>query len=244
MNTTTRFHSFEGLIVDRTENKNRHAADQLTHVYNVVKEIRNPTILEFGIDRGASTTVFLQVCEENGGKLASVDIADCSAISDSPLWTFVQSSSTAVSTIVSHAPFLEYGIDFLYIDSAHTRAHVEKEVYGWFRYLKQDAVIMFDDVDPHIYRRGERKDNPRFEQSWEEIGAFVREFFYANEDTLDLAIRYGSTGLAEIRKHSALGVEPRRAVREQKRGIRSRVRLAAAFAYKQFIPGVSPASQA
>ena len=128
-----------------------HVGDQLRVMYEIARTIPNPTILELGTNRGASTTVFLQACEEAGGRLVSVDIQDCSSVSNSPLVTFVQSDSTDARHVVSQAPFLADGIDVLYVNSLHQRQHVEREVAAWFSHVKQGGWIFFDDVDasPH-----------------------------------------------------------------------------------------------
>ena len=85
------------------------------------------------MDRGQSTKVFLNAIHNKvESHLISVDIRDCSDVSDSKLWTFVKMDSTKVLEILRKAPILKKGIDVIYIDSLHTPAHVFKEVYGWF----------------------------------------------------------------------------------------------------------------
>jgi len=66
-------------------------------------------------------------------------------------------------------------------------------------------MILFDDVDPHIYRKGNRKDNVILEFDWESIQAFVMEIYRSNEDAFNLEIHYGSSGLAVMTKLSELG---------------------------------------
>ena len=100
-------------------------------------KFKNPVILELGVDKGLSTTVFLQACRMKNGNLVSVDIRDCSEISDSKYWTFVQSDSTDVDNILSKAPFLKEGIDVIYIDSLHNKDHVKKELNSWYPYMKK-----------------------------------------------------------------------------------------------------------
>ncbi len=100
------------------------------------------------------------------------------------------------------------GIDILYVDSMHEKTHVEKELMGWYPYMKSGSHIFFDDVDSRPYRRGQRKDNFVVESKVDEIRNYVTSFFYANEDELYLDMVFGSTGLAHLRKLSPKGTIP------------------------------------
>ena len=111
------------------------SATQLMFMYRSTSEKQDPVILELGTAVGVSTTIFLQACAEQNGKLVSVDLVDCSDISTSEHWQFVQADSTNIDFVLSQAPRLRDGIDILYIDSLHTRAHVEREIMGWYPYL-------------------------------------------------------------------------------------------------------------
>lgn len=186
---------------------------QYMQLYRAASASERPTILELGVDRGISTTVFLQACEERFGTLISVDIEDCSAISESRHWTFVQSDSTNIPSVLEAAPMLREGIDVLLIDSLHKRSHVEEEFYRWFPFVKPGGVIFFDDVDPFVYGKGQRKDRLSFEFDWQAIHDFVIEVFRANQIYVSLTIDYGSTGLAIMRKQAPIGTEANRAVR-------------------------------
>lgn len=205
----TKYHDFEEFrAAEQSRTPSRHTAGQLMRMYRAAKELESPVILELGTARGESTTVFLQACHERGGRLVSVDVEDCSDVSDSDRWTFVKSDSTNVPFIVANASILEQGIDILYVDSLHQRDHVEKELMRWYPYLNEGANIFLDDVDSHPYRRGNRKDNVRAEIAFDEIRELVQGFFYANEDDLSLEIVFGSTGLAHMRKLSPRGTAP------------------------------------
>lgn len=205
----TRYHSFdEYASAEHGPGLSGQVATQLMTMYRKVIEKTKPTILELGTDKGQATTIFLQACEDTGGRLVSVDIRDCSDVSDSPRWKFVQSDSVDVEFVLSQAPFLKEGIDVLYVDSVHTREHVECELMGWYAYMNEHAWIFFDDVDPNPYRKGNRKDGFLAELAWSEVREYVEAFFYANEDRSYLNMLYGSTGLACLYKLSPLGTVP------------------------------------
>jgi len=195
------------------------AATQLLFMYRKSIQFHTPVILELGTATGTSTTVFLQACEEKDGRLVSVDIADCSHLSDSGKWQFVKSDSTDVESILASAPILGNGIDVLYIDSLHHKDHVEKELTSWYPYMSEKSWIFFDDVDSNPYRKGNRKDSFFSEVCCDEIHDYVKSFFYANADSTNLSIVYGSTGLACLQKSSPVGtkpIAPRHTVRRRK----------------------------
>lgn len=208
----TKNHTFEEYRkAEYTKGLKGQVATQLMRMYRIAKELTNPTILELGTCKGVSTTIFLQACEESNGHLVSVDIDDCSDITNSNRWKFVQSDSTDIDYILSQAPHLKNGIDILYIDSLHTKNHVEKELTGWYPLMNEGAHIFFDDVDSNPYRKGNRKDNYRVEMALDEIREYIEAFFYANEDDLYLDIMYGTTGLAHLYKLSSKGMLPKAA---------------------------------
>jgi len=209
---STKYHTFEEYKkAEYAKGLEGQAATQLMRMYRIAKELTNPIILELGTDKGVSTTIFLQACEESNGQLVSVDIKDCSNISSSSRWKFVQSDSTDIDFILSKVPRLRNGIDVLYIDSGHTKSHVEKELTGWYPFMNNDAHIFFDDVDSNPYRTGQRKDNFLAEIGWDEIKDYVKAFFYSNEDELYLDIMFGTTGLAHLYKLSSKGTIPQEA---------------------------------
>lgn len=176
------------------------------YMYERAREKKAPVILELGTRRGISTTMFLQACQENGGRLFSVDIEDFSDVSNDPDWTFIQSDSSDVEGIVAKHAALKDGIDILLIDSLHKRTHVEKELYGWSKYMKKNSFIFFDDVDPNVFRKGHRKDHALLEHDWQNMQDCVLDAFHNNEEDCTLEIHYGSTGLAMMKKETDLGV--------------------------------------
>jgi hypothetical protein len=196
-------------------------------MYDAARSKDSPVILELGTQRGRSATAFLAACEETGGTLVSVDIQDCSSISDAPNFIFIQSDSIAVTNITKQAPILFQGIHIIYIDTTRNRAHLEKEVTGWWPFIKSGGWLFCRGVDPGPYRRGARKDAIVLEKEAEERARFIMEFSFANPDSCDLAIHYGSTGLAVLRKWSAIGTPSNPPISLPARPIGSRALYAA-----------------
>ena len=61
------------------------------YVYQDIYEIDQLNILEFGVHAGYSTSLFLDVCKLNNGKLYSVDVNDYSKSFSDSNWTFIKS---------------------------------------------------------------------------------------------------------------------------------------------------------
>lgn len=61
---------------------------KIDYVINKIKNIQNIKILELGVQNGVSTIQFLKLCNKKNGKLISIDINDCSHVSNNKRWTF------------------------------------------------------------------------------------------------------------------------------------------------------------
>jgi len=193
-----------------TSNKNDESAalaDQLLTLHNATKSRDATIFLELGTDRGQSTKVILNALHNTDGKLVSVDIRDCSNAGSGDNWTFVQSDSTDRQFIFSKAPFLEKGIDFIYVDSKHTPEHVQKEIYTYFKFVRKGGKIFFDDIDSAPYMRGRRKDNAVIEIANRNIFRVIQSIYYNNIGKLKFEAQFGSTGLAILTKTSEFGTE-------------------------------------
>ena len=199
----------------------RFAANQLLEMHAEALKRESPIIVELGVDKGQSTRVFLNaISEKSNSKLISIDIRDCSGAIESDEWEFVQQNSIDIDSLLSKKPILKNGIDILYVDSLHTEAHVLKEIYGFFEYIKPDGVIYFDDVDSGPYMSGQRKDsiNPEIENR--KILNLLEAVFRANYSSIDFSIHQGSTGLAKFIKRSKMGDRLNDPVYVGKRGLR------------------------
>ena len=66
--------------------------EKLDIIRNEIINIIKVNILELGVQKGNSTKMFLDVCDVNDGSLTSIDIDDCSKISNNKRWNFIHSS--------------------------------------------------------------------------------------------------------------------------------------------------------
>jgi predicted O-methyltransferase YrrM len=195
-------------LAERARDPKEKALYKYMKLHHLVMGMERPTVLEFGVSKGLSTCLIGTALETVGGQLVSVDILDCSDVIQSDKWTFVQGDDLDVGRILAAAPVLEDGVDLLYLDSRHTREHVTAQLLAWYPYVKPGGAIAFDDIDPAPYQFQQRKQDYRLARDCEAIARAIREFFFANEDSLLLEYHFGSTGLAIMRKFSPLRTAP------------------------------------
>ena len=184
----------------------RFAANQLLEMHAEALKRSTPIIVELGVDKGQSTRVFLNaISEKKNSRLISIDIRDCKDAVKSDKWEFVKQNSIDIESLLNKKPIIKKGIDILYVDSLHTESHVLKEVYGFFKYIKQNGVIFFDDIDSGPYMNKQRKDSINTEINNRKILNLLESIFRANYSSIDFSIHQGSTGLAKFIKRSQLG---------------------------------------
>ncbi|MCY4525885.1 MAG: class I SAM-dependent methyltransferase [Anaerolineaceae bacterium] len=192
-------------------------ATQLMCLHRLVREFHAPLVLECGVNEGWSSGVLAHACEQQAGRLVSLDVADCSAAIESEVWSFIRTDDADLDYVLSRAPQLAQGIDIVYIDSLHSPGHVAKLISLYYPLVKQGGYLAFDDVDPGPFMQGRRKDNANMEVVWRGIADAVLDFFLANEDDLLLEFHFGSTGLAIMKKLAPVDKPPQPARRLRRR---------------------------
>ena len=162
-----------------------------------VKNIDKPLILELGVREGVSTRMFLEVCDQNNGNLISVDILDCSNVSNNPRWKFIHSSDDNFELINK---LLNQKIDILFIDSLHEPNHVRKVFYNYYNFVKTNGLIFIDDVVWLPYVEEARKDNEFVENINRLTFNKILEIYNANNENMTLDINFAGSGLGIIKK--------------------------------------------
>ena len=123
--------------------------------HDYLNELNKPTILEFGVRHGYSTRLFLDYCEKNQGELYSVDIDDCSNVSNSSHWEFIQSRDDNFEFLLTKLP---KEFDLIFIDSYHNAEHVKKFLL-LLLFFKKNGLMLIDDINWIIYSKHKIKDN-------------------------------------------------------------------------------------
>ena len=167
------------------------------YLFPMIKEINNPIILELGVQSGISTKKFLDICNKNNGKLFSVDIDDCSKVSDDKNWNFFHSRDDNFEFIKSKIP---NKIDVLFIDTLHEAEHVKKLIYGYYPLLKKNGYLFIDDVSHLPYLKNMPRNNFYCEVNNKETFDLLLAIYSENYEKFDLNFSFSSSGLAIIQK--------------------------------------------
>ncbi len=169
------------------------------NLFNIIKDISKPVILELGVQGGVSTKKFLNICENNDGMLYSVDVEDCSNVSNHARWKFIKSRDDNFDYIKSVIP---KKIDILFIDTLHEANHVEKIFYNYYDLVKNDGYIFIDDISHLPYLDNKKKTNFYCEINNQETFNKILEIYLSNYDNIRLNFSFESSGLGIIKKRS------------------------------------------
>ena len=175
--------------------------DKVQYIVNLVNNIKNINILELGVREGISTNFFLEVCKKNQGNLTSIDIDDCSKVSNDKNWTFIHSSDDNFEIIDRK---IRKDLDLIYIDSYHEAQHVEKVFYHYYDFLKIGGFCVIDDISWLPYCKKEYRDNEFSEITNKSIFNKILEIYNQNKEKFSLEFYFEGSGLAIIKKKSTL----------------------------------------
>jgi len=162
-----------------------------------IENINKPNILELGVHKGGSTKNFLDLCDKNNGHLISVDIVDCSKVSNNPNWEFIHSSDGNFELINER---VKEPLDVLYIDSLHEASHVKKVFYNYYNFLKVGGLCFVDDISWLPYMKDKKKQNSYIEETNFKIFNKVLEIHDSNSENFFLEFFFEGSGYAIITK--------------------------------------------
>ncbi|HEY1579826.1 MAG TPA: class I SAM-dependent methyltransferase [Terracidiphilus sp.] len=146
--------------------------------------LRPRLILELGVRGGASTNIFQRAAAVSEARIISVDIAECSAVSQYQLWEFVHSDDIEFAGRFSEfcrRRDIPPCIDLLFIDTSHYYDHSAQEIEAWFPFLSPRGKVIFHDTNLRMI--GPRRDGC-FQLSWDNQRGVIR----AIEDYLGVSI--------------------------------------------------------
>ncbi len=165
----------------------------------LVSNIKNPIILELGVENGRSTKKFLDICSNKYGKVFSVDVNDCSSVTNDKNWKFFKTRDDNFEFIKSKLP---EKIDVLFIDSLHEASHVEKLIYAYYPIIKVGGYIFVDDISHLPYLKDKKRNNFYCEINNKETFKTIISIYSGNTDKFDLSFTFYSSGLGIIKKNS------------------------------------------
>ena len=162
-----------------------------------LSKINNPQIVEFGVREGRSTKLFLDLCDQNNGKLFSVDINDYSNLFTNKNWKFIKSRDDNFDFLENILP---KEIDIIYLDSLHEADHVEKIFYHYFPKLKINGYFFIDDISWIPYLKTKERNNFYCEINNKETFEKILSIYSSNLNKFDLEFSFISSGMCKIIK--------------------------------------------
>jgi cephalosporin hydroxylase len=146
--------------------------EDVLRIQEVIYRVKPDVIIETGIAHGGSLILSASLCRLLGkGRVIGVDIEirphNRKAIEEHelfPLITLIEGDSTAPATIARVANLVRPGENALVIlDSCHTKAHVQKELEGYARFVGVGSYIVATDGSMR-----DLWDVPRAQPEWKE----------------------------------------------------------------------------
>tara|TARA_B110000881_G_scaffold108644_1_gene95266 strand:+ start:244 stop:864 length:621 start_codon:yes stop_codon:yes gene_type:complete len=170
---------------------------KLDYIIEKIKNIQKIQILELGVQNGASTKKFIELCDINDGFLTSIDIDDCSNVVKSDRWKFIHSSDDNFEKIDKIIP---KSLDVIFIDSLHEPNHVEKVFYHYYNFLKKGGICIIDDISWLPYSKNQYRDNEFSEYINRSTFNKIIEIHNQNQKNFYLEFLFKDSGYAIITK--------------------------------------------
>ena len=165
-------------------------------VYEKIKDIKEPNILEFGVRDGISTKMFIELCESQSGSLYSVDKNNYGSVIKSKRWNFIQSRDDDFDFLKKKLPD---NFDIIFLDTLHEANHIEKMFYYYYKSLKIDGLFFIDDISWLPYIKNNYRDRFYCEINNKETFELLLKIYFANYHNFDLEFSFVSSGFALAR---------------------------------------------
>ncbi len=183
--------------------------------------ISEPKIIEFGVRFGFSTKKIIEICEKNRGFLHSVDIDDCSDISNSKSWKFYKTRDDNFNYLDSLLP---RNVDLIYLDSFHNANHVEKIIYHYYPFLKENGKFIIDDISWLPYLKMKKRNNFNCEINNQETFERILEIHSENNENFDLYFSFTGSGMAKLVKKNKIELSKPKKLISRKYSIKNFIR--------------------
>ena len=170
---------------------------KIEYLKKKIQNIKDLQILELGVAKGISTKMFLEICDKNNGNLISVDIDDCSDVSNNSRWKFIRSSDDEFELINSK---IQKPLDLIFIDSLHEANHVKKVFFNYYNFMKVGGICVIDDISWIPYTVGKKKTNAYVTITNIRIFNKILEIYNSNINKFTLEFFFEGSGYAIITK--------------------------------------------
>jgi predicted O-methyltransferase YrrM len=156
-------------------------------------------ILEFGVDKGISTSLFLEFCKKNNSKLYSVDVIDYSGHFRYSNWKFINCRDDDYKIINKN---VDFPVDIIFLDTEHTAKHVEKIFFSYFKKLKKNGLFIIDDISWIPYLENKNRNNEWIENNNKETFYKILDILNSNENNIKVEFLFRHSGMTIITKIS------------------------------------------
>ena len=207
--------------MNKTFIKNDYIRKLKNFMMNEIQDKENLKILEFGVRKGISTKMFLELCNKNNGKLYSVDLEDYSDIVKDENWTFIHCRDDNFEKIEKIIP---KEFDIIYLDSWHEPNHVEKIIYHYYPKVKEGGLYVIDDTCWIPYVKNNYRDNFGCEIANIETFQRILEIHYTNKDNFDVEFTFVGSGLAKITKKNLNNLNASKNIPDRSKSIKNLIR--------------------
>lgn len=191
------------------------------YIYQDLLKFDQPNILEFGVHAGFSTSIFLDICKLNNGKLFSVDVNDYSESFKDKNWTFIKSRDDNFDLIEKKIPSK---INVILIDTLHKANHVEKIFYYYYPKLEKNGMIIIDDISWLYYTAKAVRDNFFIEINNRETFFKIIEIFNANMENINLEFNFAHSGVCKITKKNDLPLNESKKIKSREFSIKNLIK--------------------
>lgn len=161
-------------------------------------EKKNINILEFGVEKGQTTSLFLSICEKNEGSVISVDTLNFKNLFEDKNWTFINSRDDNFKEVEKRIKNTTF--DIICLDTIHTKNHIKKILEHYFKYLKVDGIFIIDGTSNIPYLKKNYRDNFYSEINNSEIYNYLLNLKNNIDNKILLDISYEGSGVARITK--------------------------------------------
>tara|TARA_B100000745_G_scaffold289542_1_gene227746 strand:+ start:865 stop:1494 length:630 start_codon:yes stop_codon:yes gene_type:complete len=182
-----------------------HQRKLYSFLYNKIKDLKNPKILEFGVREGKSTKMFIDLVEKNNGYVVSVDVDDYSNLFNSERWKFIKSRDDNFELIKKE---INYDLDVILLDSLHEADHVKNIITNYYDLLKEGGYFFIDDISWLPYLKNKNRDSFYSEINNKETFEIIIDLYNSNYENFDLEFSFISSGFACMQKKKKLSLIP------------------------------------
>ena len=187
------------MLYDQSKFEKAYKNPKLYFIYKEINKIQKVKILELGVKEGVSTSMFLKLCEENDGKLISIDIENYSDLYQNNRWNFIKTRDDNFEKINNEILNMG-GLDVVYIDSFHEPNHVKKLFYNYYKLLNKNGFIFIDDISWLPYAKSSFKENNWIHEMNFKTFEKLLEIKLNNQNNFTLEFSFEGSGTAKITK--------------------------------------------